>query len=252
MSFKKFLIAFVLSFAIGFTITSCTTDRERYAAKQFKNISEVVLATKDATSPLDKDVALTVIGEVAKTAAKVLDPDNEIKPTSTAAAIAARPQEEIQKILEDAHNGPTGSSWFNWATILGGAAIAAGVVGRILGPPFNIAGNIIQFTASKFVPNYDKTKVAATGLIASTEKMLADYAELLDTMPEVKAKLKDKLKGADPVEWMKENLRKTQVDLGTHNEVAEIIKMMKNELTTKNGVLTPTVAEIDKFISKKI
>ena len=229
-----------------------TSQEYKWLTLNLLNINEIVLATKDPTSPLDKDAALTVIGEVSKTAAKVLDPDGEIKPTTTAAAIAARPQEEIQKILDDARNGPVGTGWFNWATILGGAAIAAGVLGKVLGPPFNIAGNIIQFTASKFVPNYDKTKVAATGLIASTEKMMADYGELLDTMPEVKAKIREKLNGADPVEWMKENLRKTQVDLGTHNEVAEIIKMMKTELTTKNGVLTPTVAELDKFISKKI
>lgn len=251
MSATRFIIVFLMAFVVGFSLTSCQSPREKYATEQFRNIVEIVKATEDTERPLSKDAALVIIKSVAQTAADTLDPEKEIKPITTASAIVERPQEELQKIVESAKAG-TSEGWFNWATILGGAAIVAGAVGKFLGPPFNVAGNIIQFTASKFIPNYDKTKVATVGLIASTEKMLGDYGDLLETMPEIKAKLTQKLNGRDPVEWMKENLRKTQVDLGSHNEVAEIIKLMKTEMTTKDGVISPTVEEIDKFIAKKI
>lgn len=251
MTIRKFLVVFVLSILIGFSLSACGSKREKYATEQFRNIAEVVKATEDTERPLAKEAALAIIKEVAQTAADTLDPEKEVKPITTASAIVVRPQEELQKILESAKAGPS-EGWFNWPTILGVGALVAGLAGRFLGPPFNIVGNIVQFTASKFVPNYDKTKAATVGLIASTEKMLVDYGAILDSMPEVKAKLTLRLNGRDPVEWMKENLRKTQVDLGSHNEVAEIIKLMKTEMTTKDGIISPTVAEIDNFISKKI
>ena len=251
MKIRNILIVFSLSMCVGVFLASCKDARVEYSAKQFKNIDQIVLATKDPNTPLNKDAALSVIGEVAKVASAKLDPDGEVEPTSTASAIAQRPQEELQKIIQSANAGPS-SGWFNWATILGGAAIAAGVVGRFLGPPFNIAGNAIQLVASRCVPNYDKTKVAAAGLVASTDKMLVDYGDLLDTMPEVKAKLKEKLNGMEPVDWMKTTLRKSQTDLGTHSEIAEVINLMKTELTTKDGHISPTMKELDEFISKKI
>lgn len=251
MSATRFFIVFLLSVIIGFSLASCKSPREKYATEQFRNIEEIVKATEDTDRPLSKDAALVVIKQVAQSAANTLDPEKEVKPITTSAAIVQRPQEELQKIIESAKAGPS-EGWLNWATVLGGAAVIAGVVGRFLGPPFNVAGNIIQFTASKFVPNYDKTKAATVGLITSTEKMLGDYGVLLDSMPEVKAKLMQKLNGKDPVDWMKDVLRKSQVDLNTHNEIAEVIKLMKSEMTTKNGVISPTVEEIDHFIAKKI
>jgi hypothetical protein len=251
MKLLKILIVFMLSMCVGVFLASCKEARIEYAAKQFKNIDQIVLATKDSNAPLNKDAALTVIGEVAKVAAAKLDPEGEVEPTSTASAIAARPQEELQKIIQSANAGPS-SGWFNWATILGGAAIVAGIAGRFLGPPFNIAGNAIQLVASRFVPNYDKTKVAAAGLIASTDKMLTDYGELLETMPEVKAKLKEKLNGKEPVDWMKDVLRRSQTDLGTHSEIAEVIKLMKKELPTSDGKIAATMKDLDEFIAKKI
>lgn len=234
-----------------FIFSSCD-EREKYAVQQVRNINEIVLSTQDTEKPLDKDTALKVIGIVCDEVGTKLDPEFEIKPVTDAASIVENPKVELTKIIKSAKAGPAVNGWLNWATILGVGAVAAGMIGRFLGPPFNLAGSAIQLVASKFVPNYDKSKKALSGVLASTDKMLSDYGTLLDSMPEVKQKLVEKLNGGDPVVWMKEKLRKSQVDLGTHDEISQVLSLMKNELTTKDGVLHPTAKELDEFISKKI
>lgn len=248
---KKVLIVFLISVCLGFMF-GCASEREKYATKQFRNIAEITKAVNDQNKPLDAGVAIKVIGDVSSKAAEKLDPDGEIKPDTNSFAIAQNPQVELQKILDSANQGPEQSGWLSVWTWVGGAALVAGAVGQFLGGPYAIAGNLLKTVASRCVPNYEKTKVAAVGVITSVETVLDQYGSLLDTMPEVKAKLQERLGGKDPVVWFKEQLKSSQTDVGASADVAFVIDLMKKEMTTDGGKLKPTVEELDQFLSKKI
>lgn len=245
--FKKLPLLILVFFAV-FAISSCFTGTERYCITQLRNDSEI--ADASLNFGLDSKTALSAISNSSKAAADKVDPDKECPPISTAPAIAQNPQYELQKIFNFISAGPS-TGWLNWTSIVGGVAVFAGIAGQLLGPPYNIIGNAIQGLAQRTLPDYKKTKTAVVGAIASTDQMLTDYGSLLDTMPEVKAKLTEKM-GGDPVTVMKKNLQNIQTDLGTQPEIAALMAVMKAQMTTQNGVLTPTVQDLDKYLAGKI
>lgn len=240
-------------FAVLF-VSGC--GQRDYGVQQLRNNEE---AAKSATQyGANKDAALDVIAKTSGLAADKLDPEKKIQPVTTAAAIAqaekttppGMPNPELVKIFQSAAKGPTGA--IPWGTIGGGLLIAIGLAGKFMGPPYNIVGQMAQTLGSKLIPTYDRDRKVAVGAIVATEQALGEYGVLLDLTPEVKARLKEKLGGQDPVVWLKEKLETAQQDLGVHSEVSELIEMLKKEVTTKEGVITPSITEFDKFISKKI
>jgi hypothetical protein len=120
-----------------------------------------------------------------------------------------------------------------------------------MGPQWNVAGMAVQGLAAKFLPNYERDRKAAVGTIVAVDDVLSQYGGLLELSPELKAKLAEKL-GMDPVAWMKDKLEKAHQDLGVHEEVADLISLLKKEVTTTDGVLTPELAELEKVMAQKI
>lgn len=232
-------------------------NRETFAVQSLRNNAEVATAALDGG--VDQTTALSVIAKSSEASANHLDPEQKIAPVTTAEKIIkaeksrdpTEPNPELVKVYQHAKNGPAAGGW-SWKAILGIGAVAVGVVGRMLGPPWNIAGTLIQTVAARCVPTYERDRKAAMGVIVSLETVLSQYGALLDTMPETKKQLVEKLGGKDPVDWMKSKLNSVQQDLGVHADVANVIDMLKKEVTTKDGVIAPAIAEFDKILSRKI
>jgi len=241
---KNFTIVF-LFFSIMF-IGGCKTRDVDYAAQQLRNIAEVAEAGVDGSIP--QEVALGTIKQVSETSANHIDPEQKVKPVTTAKEIAVSPEPELKKVLDSAKAGP---SKLAWGAIVGVGVMALGLVGKFLGPPFNIIGSLMQTVAGRVLPNYDRDRKAAMGTVVALDQVLTHYGSLLDAMPETKKILQEKL-GADPVKWMKIKLSQAHQDLGVHTEVSAVMSMLKKEVTTENGVLAPAVDEFDKIVSKKI
>jgi hypothetical protein len=245
MNIKNLFLILVMVFAMS----SCTTKNERKAAETLRNIQNITLAVKQDPSKVTPAEGIAVIELAAGAAANNIDPKNEAPATVTVEQIINNKKEAFKKIIIDASTVPP-SDWGWLATVGSGILIAAGFVGRAMGPPWNIAGMASEALGRKLVPHYEETKQAAIGMIAATESVLEQYGDLLDTMPETKKVLQEKLGGQDPVEWFKSQLQKAHTDLGTQPAVKQIMDLMKTHLTTEDGVITPAVEEFDKFISK--
>lgn len=250
---KKLLVIFGL---MVFLLSGCN-NRNTFSVQSLRNNAEV--ANAGLNGDIDKDTALSVISSSSEASANHLDPEQKIAPVTTSDKIAkaekqrnpTEPNPELVKVYQHAKNGPAKGGW-SWGAVLGIGAVAVGVVGRLLGPPWNVAGTLIQTVASRCIPTYERDRKAAMAVIVSVDTVLTQFQGLLDTMPETKKQLADKLGGKDPVDWMKSKLNAVHQDLGAHQEVATVIDMLKKEVTTKDGVIAPAIAEFDKFISRKI
>jgi hypothetical protein len=188
-----------------------------------------------------------------------MDPNNEVLPTKSAYEIYQghifgvqhnKPNPALKEIEEATKVNVDDIGTWTWGGLAAGSLIALGFVGRLMGGPWNVAGVALQGLGRRLVPDYDKTKKAVIGAIASVDKALTDYGDMLETLPETRKALTEKL-GKDPVEWMKERLNKAQTDLNTP-EVSEMMSLMKKHMTTEDGVLKPTTSEIDNFFKKML
>lgn len=247
-SIMKHIFKFILIFfcIIGLSSFTSCNSKNRYATEVIKNVNEVTKASQNGD--LSSSDAVKVINITTDEAIKKLDPDNKVESTTTAAKIKLNPKEEIEKILKHAYDGPTGFSW-GWLATTG--VLALGLAGKFLGGHWNVAGTLLQTVASRFIPTFNRDRKAAMALIVATDVALEDWKVLLDSVPETKAALAAKL-GGDPTEWLKKRLKAVHTDLGAQEEVSGLITMLKQELTTKDGVLQPIVSELDKIISRKI
>jgi hypothetical protein len=248
----------LLIVALLIPISGCgVTKAERQAiSKGTANISEMCDAVLKYKVPPEE--ILPNIKAVAQQLNQKFDSEKEFAPTKTSNEIyqghiyaqqnnVPNPAlEEIQKSTKKDIE-EIGSGW-NWRMILGGGIGLAALVGKFLGPPWNLAGMGLQLLGQRLVPDYDKTKKAAVGAIASVDETLTQFGFILAAMPEVNMALTEKL-GKNPIEWIKEKLNKVQTDLGTP-ETSEFLDKLKKEMTTENGILKPTMADLDKFFKK--
>lgn len=239
-----FLILIVL------ILTSCTTSGERKGGETLRNIHQVTLAVKNPEAKLSPTEALAVIEIASKATADNIDPSIEGPATVTVADIARNKVEALRKIVIDASTTPT-TDWGWLATVGGGILVAAGLFGKMMGPPWNLGGMAAEALGRRLVPKYEETKKAAVGMLVATDSVLTDYGDLLDTMPEVKKTLGEKL-GQDPVKWFKTQLQKVNTDNGTEPAVSEILTMVKRHLTTEDGSLAPEMNEVDQFLNTSL
>lgn len=256
---KKFLATMLIGLFV-FAVSSCHIawrSEEKAVATAFKDITQMAEAVEKYDVPAEEVVPY--IYKVSKAMAEKMDAENEFEPTKTSyqiyqGHIIAKehniPNPALEEVLVRTKENMDDIGAIGWSAILGGVLLGLGTLGKFMGGPYNIAGMALQAIGQRFVPDYDKVKKAAVGAIASFDKVLADYGEMLDAAPETKKMLTEKL-GKDPVEWMKDNLRRAQTDLGA-TEVSNIMNIMKSQMTTENGILKPTAAEIDKFLKKTL
>jgi hypothetical protein len=253
---KKILL---FALALSLLLTGCDLRGKKadFAATALRN-DKAVADSALRPNGINPQEALRVISDNSGNAADKIDPEKKNPAVTTADNIIiaeqmkqpGQPNPELKKIYQFVDAGP-GTGSFGWGSILGFGVIALGFVGKFMGPPWNIAGTVAQGLASKFLPTYERDRKVAMGTVVAVDTVLSQYGTLLDAAPETKAKLAEKL-GMDPVTWMKDKLEKAHQDLGVHEEVDEVISLLKREMTTTNGVLTPATVELDKLISRKI
>lgn len=228
-------------------LTGCSTSGERKGSETLRNIHQVTLAVKNPETKLSPTEALAVIEVASKATADNIDPNVEGPATVLVADITRNKIEALRKIVIDASTTPP-TDWGWLATVGGGILVAAGLFGKMMGPPWNLGGMAAEALGRRLVPKYEQTKKAAVGMLVATDSVLTDYGDLLDTMPEVKKLLTERI-GQDPVKWFKIQLQKANTDNGTEPAVSEMLAMVKTHLTTEGGVLAPEVTELDKFLS---
>ncbi len=216
----------------------------------------------ERTGKVDKDQCFMTIAKASDKSANTLDPDHKISPDTTAPKIIeaeattlpGQQNPELEKVIAASVSGPapSGIGSLGWGTIAGSALILLGGIGKFMGPPWNIGGALIQGVASRLLPNYERNKNVAVGTIVATDQLLTQWGGLLDALPEAKKQISDKIGSADPVQWMKDKLESAHQDLGVQSDVSALMSVLKTEITTKDGVLTPSTVELDKFLSKHI
>ncbi len=242
----KNYILIALAFLV-LTFSGCDEDRKK-GAETLRNIHEITLAVKDPSAKVSAAEAVAVIELASNAAANNIDPKVEAPATVTVSDIKMNKPEAFKKIIIDASTVPP-TDWGWLATLGGGILVVAGIAGKMMGPPWNLGGMAAEALGRRLVPKYEETKQAAVGMLVATDSVLTDYGDMLDTLPEVKKILTDKL-GSDPVSWFKDQLQKAHTDQGTENAVSTMLKLAKHEMTTEDGVLTPEVTELDKFLAK--
>jgi hypothetical protein len=245
----KNLILVILAFVV-LSFSGCTTSGERKGAETLRNIHQLSLAVKDPSTKVSADEAIAVIELASNAAANNIDPKFDAPATVTVAAIKSNKLEAFRKIIIDASTLPP-TDWGWLATIGGGILVAAGLVGKMMGPPWNLGGMAAEALGRRLVPKYEETKKVAVGMLVATDLVLTNYGDLLDTMPEVKAMLTEKL-GQDPVKWFKTQIQKANTDNGMEPAVSDMLTMVKRHLTTEGGALAPEMKELDAFISKSL
>jgi hypothetical protein len=239
-------------------LSGCVNRTEEKATKTgLADIKEMAESSLKYNVPAEQ--TMPVIYNTAKKLYDKLDPEGEFPATKKAGEIYQGyliskqynvPNPALEEIKAATQKNIDDIASWSWGAILGGGLLALGAVGKFLGGPWNLAGLGLQAIGQRMIPDYEKVKKAAVGAIASVDKALSDYGDILDTCPDTKKALKEKL-GQDPVEWMKDKLNSVQTDLGTP-EVSHLLNEMKKQMTTEDGVLKPTTTELDKFISKSI
>lgn len=245
----KKIVVFAFSLLLCLSLSGCTKAERDYLVKQLKNVKEVSEAgQKDYIS---KDAALDTIHKVAEISTNKVDPENKIHAVTSAEAIHMNPEAELKKVIDSATAGP--ASWkAGFLSILGFGAVALGIVGKFLGPPWNIAGAIAGRVGKAFLPDYESNKRAVVGVIHSVETTLDDFGGIIQSLaPETRDALKAKL-GMEPVDWLKDKLQRAQVDNGSHVEVGMVMDFLKQNATTKAGQIAATVGEIDDLIAHKV
>jgi len=256
----KYSLQVFLIVSIFVTSGCLRSSSEEYAIKQLRNDSEVA---KSAQYPggVSPDDALRFIAYTSDAAANKIDPDHEIQATSTAQQIVdaekikqpGQQNTELVKISNFVSQGPQGFGAIGWASILGFGAMAAGFVGKFMGPPFNIIGSSIQMVAQRCLPNYDANKKAAVGAITSVDVLLSNFDDVFSALdPDAKEKLKAQCGGKDPVDWAKSVLSDAQHDLGYQDDVSNLITEMKKNIKTKGGYLAVDDVGADAFVKKHV
>jgi hypothetical protein len=233
-----------------FALCGCLTQGERKGAETLRNIEAVTQAHVENPNAVGAEESLKVIGKAASAAAALIDPKGEAPGTVSVADIVTNKKEAFKRIVIDASKvEPTDWRWL--ATLGGGLLVAVGFAGKLLGPPWNIAGSLAEGLGRRLVPKYEETKQAAIGGIVALETVLTNYSDLLDAMPELKAALALKV-GKDPIDWFKDQLQKAHTDQGTQGAVGSLMALMKRELPTEAGVIKPSVSELDSFLAKHL
>ncbi len=240
----------LLLIATVFMLSSCMTTGERQGAQTLRNIHNLTLAHKQSPGTVSATEIVSVIEVASDAAANQIDPKGEAPATVTVSDILTNKSASFKKIVVDASTVPP-TDWGWLATVGGGILVAAGMAGKLLGPPWNLAGSAAEMLGRKLVPNYEETKQAAVGLIVATDSVLSDYGDILDAAPETKKILTEKL-GMDPVTWFKTQLQKANTDNGTQAAISNLMELTKTHLTTTDGVLSPQVHELDSFLAKNI
>ncbi len=231
-----------------FMLSSCMTQGERKGAETLRNIHNVTLAVKNPEAKVNPSEALAVISQASESAADLIDPKKEAPASVTVNDIIKNKEVAFKKIVVDASTLPP-TDWGWLATVGGGILVVAGMAGKFMGPPWNLGGMAAEALGRRLVPKYEETKQAAMGMIVATDSVLTDYGDLLDTMPETKKVLADKL-GQDPVSWFKKQLQKANTDNGVEPAVSSMVAMAKKHLTTEDGALAPEVKELTDFLAK--
>lgn len=229
-------------------LSSCLSTGERQGAQTLRNIHQVTLAVKDPAAKVSPSEALAVIELASVAAANNIDPKGEAPATVTVADVKLNKDAAFKKIIIDASTTPP-TDWGWLATVGGGLLVVAGLAGKFMGPPWNLGGMAAEALGRRLVPKYEETKQAAMGMIVATDSVLTDYGDLLDTMPDVKKILTDKL-GQDPVTWFKKQLQKANTDNGVEPAVSSLVQLAKKHLTTEDGALAPEMKELNDFLAK--
>jgi hypothetical protein len=229
-------------------LSSCLSQGERKGAETLRNIHNVTLAVKKPEAKISPVEALAVIELASESASDLIDPKKEAPASVTVNDLVKNKEAAFKKIIIDASTLPP-TDWGWLATVGGGILVAAGLVGKFMGPPWNLGGMAAEALGRRLVPKYEETKQAAMGLIVATDAVLTNYGELLDTMPEVKKVLADKL-GQDPVAWFKKQLQKANTDNGVEPAVSSLVQLAKKHLTTEDGALAPEMKELNDFLAK--
>lgn len=240
-----------LLIALAFIVlcfTGCDEKRKK-GAETLRNIHTLTLAVKDPAANVSPAEALAVIEIASEAAADNIDPKREGPATVKLSDFAKDKKATFEKIIIDATTVPV-TDWGWLATIGGGLLVAAGFAGKLLGPPWNIAGSLAEGLGRRLVPKYEETKQAALGMVVATDKVLTDYGDILDAFPDLKKAMADKLNGQDPVAWFKSQLQKANTDQGTETAVKAMLDLAKHHMTTEGGVLKPQVSEMDKILTK--
>lgn len=243
---KNYLLI-ALAFLV-LTFTGCDEERKK-GAETLRNIHQLTLAVKTPDARVSPTEALAVIEIASEAAAKTIDPKMDGPATVTVSDIIKDKPAAFKKIIVDASTIPP-TDWGWLATIGGGLLVAAGFAGKLLGPPWNIAGSLAEGLGRRLVPKYEETKQAAIGMVVATDKVLTDYGDILDAFPDLKKAMSEKLNGQDPVAWFKTQLQKANTDQGTESAVRAMLELAKSQMTTEGGVLKPQVSEMDKILTK--
>lgn len=238
----------ILTFIAIFMLSSCMTSGEREGTTTLRNIHNVALAVKKSEAHVSPSEALAVIELASESAANVIDPKMEAPASVTVDDITRNKDTAFKKIIIDASTLPP-TDWGWLATAAGGILVVAGMAGKIMGPPWNLGGMAAEELGRRLVPKYEETKQAAIGLIVATDSVLTDYGDVLDTMPDVKKILSEKL-GQDPVTWFKKQLQKANTDNGVEPAVNSLVQLAKKHLTTEDGSLAPATKELNDFLAK--
>lgn len=251
----------VLAIFLIVSLSSCNlSQKERIGTQSLRDISALAKSTDLGVPPPH---VMGVIAKLANDTADVIDTEKTIKETVTPQQIEEgyqyskttnRPNPAIGAIIENFEDGKKNveTDWATWGAVLSGVAIAAGLVGKFLGPPFNVGGMIIETVAKRCVPQYDNTKKAAVTAIASTDIMLTEFEAILAGNAQLRQDLTAGCGGTDPIKWIKHSLENAQNDLGGASSVSNLLSKMKDEMTTNKSSLNPTIDEFNTFVKKHV
>lgn len=254
----KYIVGFLMAVLLSISFTSCSfqSAREKEAVvSAFRDIKEMSDSSIKYGVPAEH--VMKTINDTAKIVVEKIDPEHEYGPTKKALEIyygwmivkeTDQPNPALEEIQIKTKERVESIVPINWGMIAGTSLVAAGFIGKFFGGPFNIAGILAQFLGRRLIPEHNEIKKAAVGAIASIDSVVVEFDNILSQHPELRNELKEKL-GKEPILWMRERLKSTQIDMGIP-EVKNVLTSMRKELTTVGGVLKPTPDEIENFVRK--